>query len=677
MLDPQSALSTINEENESEISAFTYTGSDVSDEVQSSSKDMENGSKTPISMRSETFSIDTNASSYKCFKEIIMSSSSMFQNPFYFFPDLVDPGIEAAFEAEAQKPADDTGCQTYKDMCKDMEIYPISKVCKSLTTAELNLKYYVPFEKQMKAICRVLENNTFIRELNLQDNWLSVESCTYLASVLEMNTNLRILKMKECRIGVEGMAALCEALELSSIQELDLSFNSLGNDGLKEGKAAFSGNANLSELNLSHNDFTEEAVNDLHDILIEAYHLVKLDLSWNCFNTPKCMRKLCRGLLENTSLEWFSLAWNGIATQQTVFPFIRFLKKSLTLKYLDMSNNLIGGPSLDLLMKGVAESNSLEHFKIGNNVFSPPKAYSCAEILSKPRDKPLKLIDMENMVVQKRFLSLMQNIREQGRNVIYGAVLTDYEIRGPYLPKVLFGRCKFLGMKPKKKKKRIDFGHFVLSLPDEPMSSEEFQAALAERKLNNLLDSDLIEAVQNHYMVKKTRKIDCSQLVSDYMVLYPDTQPEPPKKKKQPKEKKSKTNKKNTSDASSNKEPAEQEVMRTEIRVLQEAPQSQERSNVAIIERKLSFAQPEKKESKSSKENPISADESGTKMSASKGSLKKKSSIMKKKQHVSYVDLEEKRNEGSTDNVEAKNQQSTSLNASGVFIMESSTLENS
>ncbi|XP_044744338.1 uncharacterized protein LOC123306418 isoform X2 [Coccinella septempunctata] len=559
MLDPQSALSTINEENESEISAFTYTGSDVSDEVQSSSKDMENGSKTPISMRSETFSIDTNASSYKCFKEIIMSSSSMFQNPFYFFPDLVDPGIEAAFEAEAQKPADDTGCQTYKDMCKDMEIYPISKVCKSLTTAELNLKYYVPFEKQMKAICRVLENNTFIRELNLQDNWLSVESCTYLASVLEMNTNLRILKMKECRIGVEGMAALCEALELSSIQELDLSFNSLGNDGLKEGKAAFSGNANLSELNLSHNDFTEEAVNDLHDILIEAYHLVKLDLSWNCFNTPKCMRKLCRGLLENTSLEWFSLAWNGIATQQTVFPFIRFLKKSLTLKYLDMSNNF----------------------------------------------------------------------------------------------------------------------HFVLSLPDEPMSSEEFQAALAERKLNNLLDSDLIEAVQNHYMVKKTRKIDCSQLVSDYMVLYPDTQPEPPKKKKQPKEKKSKTNKKNTSDASSNKEPAEQEVMRTEIRVLQEAPQSQERSNVAIIERKLSFAQPEKKESKSSKENPISADESGTKMSASKGSLKKKSSIMKKKQHVSYVDLEEKRNEGSTDNVEAKNQQSTSLNASGVFIMESSTLENS
>lgn len=56
----------------------------------------------------------------------------------------------------------------------------------------------------MKAICKVLENNKYIQELNLQDNWLSVESCTYLAALFEMNLTLKVLKLKECRIGSEG-----------------------------------------------------------------------------------------------------------------------------------------------------------------------------------------------------------------------------------------------------------------------------------------------------------------------------------------------------------------------------------------------------------------------------------------------------------------------------------------
>lgn len=70
----------------------------------------------------------------------------------------------------------------------------------------------------------------------------------------------------------------------------------------------------------------------------------------------------------------------------------------------------IGGPSLEILMKGVAESNSLEQFKIGNNVFSPQQAFECAEILARPREKPLKVIDMENMVVQKKFLNVRNGV---------------------------------------------------------------------------------------------------------------------------------------------------------------------------------------------------------------------------------------------------------------------------
>ncbi|XP_045483087.1 uncharacterized protein LOC123688554 isoform X2 [Harmonia axyridis] len=614
MSNSQVTLSTINEENESEISFLTLTHSENNDgeqkEVSSTSDHQESKTKT----ESKNFSIDSNASSYKCFKEIMMSSSSIFQNPFYFFPDLEDPGIEDALELKAQPPPEDYGCQAYRDMCKNMNIYPISKVCNSLTTEELNLKFYVPFEMQMKAICRTLESNKFIRELNLQDNWLSVESCTYLASVLEINITLKILNLKECRIGVEGMAILSGALESSSIQELDLSFNSLGNEGLREGKSGLSLNYNLTSLNLGHNEFTEEAVDYLYDILVEASRLIKLDLSWNCFNTPKCR---------------------------------------------------IGGPSLNFLVKGVSQSNSLEHLKIGNNVISPQQAFNCAELLAKPSERPLQLIDMENTVVQKRFLNLMERIREQGKNVIYGAVLADYEIHGPYLPKVLFGRCKYLSMKPKKKKNRVDFGHFVLSLPDQPMTFEDFQEALTSRKLNVLLDLDLIGALQNQYKIKKFSKIDCSQLKSDYMVLYPDTQPEPPKIKKPPKEKKSKKKKKGKH------EPVKKEEVHFD---LQEVPPKEEIKAEEVNEMKtLSLVRSDSKKLGFSTEKIVNPQDSttNTKNVASERSLKEKtSSILKQK--TEFAEETGK----SAEDVKPQEQEVTTLNASEVFILESPKTEN-
>lgn len=154
--------------------------------------------------------------------------------------------------------------------------------------------------------------------------------------------------------------------------------------------------------------------------------------------------------------------------------------------------------------------------------------------------------------------------------------------------------------------------HFVLSLPKDPISPEEFQAALVARKLNTLLDSDLINSVLNQYMIKKTRKIDCSQLVSDYMVLYPDTQPEPPKKKKpqkgislsiltiyhyfkffwleKPTSKKSKMTKKIAPDTSG--QPPE-DTVRFELPEEQKLQSAVERSVEKITDIKMSIAQSE------------------------------------------------------------------------------------
>lgn len=52
----------------------------------------------------------------------------------------------------------------------------------------------------------------------------------------------------------------------------------------------------------------------------------------------------------------------------------------------------------------------------------------------------------------------MRRLQARGKIIIIGGVLKNYEIHGPDINKLLFERARYLGMKPKKKKKKRDFG---------------------------------------------------------------------------------------------------------------------------------------------------------------------------------------------------------------------------
>lgn len=68
---------------------------------------------------------------------------------------------------------------------------------------------------------------------------------------------------------------------------------------------------------------------------------------------------------------------------------------------------------------------------------------------------------------------------------------------------------------------------------------------------------------------------------------------------------------------------------------------------------------------------------SSTKQSVSKSSLSEKSAtILKKQRHVSYGNVQEKHESNTKMDQGEANEQNSTLNASGVFIMESSKPEN-
>lgn len=72
-----------------------------------------------------------------------------------------------------------------------------------------------------------------------------------------------------------------------SLVELDLSFNSLGDQGLIELQDGLIDAYTLKKLNLSHNNIGEDSSKAMSAILKETQSLRELDLSWNDFYTQQ------------------------------------------------------------------------------------------------------------------------------------------------------------------------------------------------------------------------------------------------------------------------------------------------------------------------------------------------------------------------------------------------------
>ncbi|KAJ8925336.1 hypothetical protein NQ315_009166 [Exocentrus adspersus] len=414
--------------------------------------------------------------SFRCLQQVLLSNSSFMRNKEFLFPMLYDPGINDALNYKEPEPIyDDIGQEKYTNLCKELEIVPISRILKSLPMDTMNLKYYGLTNKQMQALTETLKINAYVKNLILQDNWLGRESTEMLCSMLGENSSIRVLNLKECRIGEEGAEKLNEALSTSQfLTELDLSFNSLGDKGLLMLQTGLCEAPNLKVLNISHNNLTEECADTLEKILLENKIIQQLDLSWNLFCTAPGNKKLFNAIKTNDNLQNLNISWNGISLKAAVTPLTQYLTKSVNLQYLDISNNRLEGPSLKTVRRGIFKNQSLISVNIGNNIYNPDEAYFVAGVLPLKQNDPLTHLDMENMIFDKRVLPLLTKIKNAGKTIKFGWILGNYSINGPDINKLIFERCRYLLQKPKKKKLKKDFGYYPeTTLPPPPVKKKK------------------------------------------------------------------------------------------------------------------------------------------------------------------------------------------------------------
>lgn len=155
-----------------------------------------------------------------------------------------------------------------------------------------------------------LKYNEFVTNLILQDNFLSPMAVKYITDMLFRNHKIRILNLCECRIEPQGKyhkhgrwrllnnhfsfpgaVNLSDGLaKTTTIYDLDLSFCSLGTEGIELLEDGLSANTTIVKLNLSHNNLGEEAAQFIANIFNFNGTIKELDLSWNDFYTQKGKR---------------------------------------------------------------------------------------------------------------------------------------------------------------------------------------------------------------------------------------------------------------------------------------------------------------------------------------------------------------------------------------------------
>lgn len=91
-------------------------------------------------------------------------------------------------------------------------------------------------------------------------------------------------------------------------------------------------------------------------------------------------------------------------------------------------------------------------------------------------DSTLYLLDLENVWANKDVLQELEEIEKHKPWVIIklGGILSNYQLVGPNVRRILLKRANYEAMQPKRKRQRRNFGHFVISLKDKTISRSMF-----------------------------------------------------------------------------------------------------------------------------------------------------------------------------------------------------------
>lgn len=260
----------------------------------------------------------------------------------------------------------------------------------------------------MEALCKTLNNNTYITGLDLRYNSITDSGAKHIAKLLEETITLRHLNIMCNDIGSEGAEAIAKALHKNeSVQILRLSGNKIGNRGGMCFAQMLQINKVLEALDLGDADLTTEAVIALPTVLHRNTTLKALNV-----NRPllfSCQEEttvhFAKMLKANTTLEELHLQKYDMRD----FGATRLadnLMENMNLTYLDLSCNRITRDGTKELSKVLKHNTSIKVLDLGFNRLEDDGAMHLADAIGHYNTNLETLVVTSNNIGSKGLCAL-------------------------------------------------------------------------------------------------------------------------------------------------------------------------------------------------------------------------------------------------------------------------------
>ncbi|KAF3830984.1 hypothetical protein GH733_002222, partial [Mirounga leonina] len=272
--------------------------------------------------------------------------------------------------------------ELYLEACKLMGVVPVSYFLRNMEESYVNLNHHGLGPNGTKAVATALVSNTSVVTLELADNCLMEEGLLSLVEMLQENYYLQEMNISDNDLGLKGARIISEFLQrnTSSLWNLQLSGNNFRDEAAELLCQALSANYQIKTLDLSHNQFSDKGGEHVGQMLALNIGLQSLDLSWNHF----CIRgavALCNGLWANMTLQKLDLSMNGFGNEgATALGEVLRLNNSLV--YLDLFLNPMSMDGAVLLILSIKRN---------------------------PKSK-MEEIDISNVLVSEQFLKILDGV---------------------------------------------------------------------------------------------------------------------------------------------------------------------------------------------------------------------------------------------------------------------------
>jgi hypothetical protein len=254
--------------------------------------------------------------------------------------------------------------------------------------------------REIRLLCKILENNNTITELDLSLNEIGVKGGEKLAKTLLQCPNITSLNIAHNIVGSQSFNSFFRNPYLRKLNLMNTDLSDIYLWSQEELMEILKDNKNLKSLNLCELEFKEEIFEKMVDCVLqntalEEIYLFEDSSNYGAYDFTKLF--LSKTLL---SIHLKKAKFHYKYERDLMGPMMENLSKNSTLKSLDLSNaSLTSDKSIDYFCQKMIEMDSLEEFS-GVFFFCNLRSMnSVAELIEKTRK--LKYLNMNNWYFEK------------------------------------------------------------------------------------------------------------------------------------------------------------------------------------------------------------------------------------------------------------------------------------